>query len=37
VSRILTRLQQRGLLEVRQKQVRIADAAGLDNLAGAQC
>ncbi len=37
VSRILTRFQQRGLLEVHQRQVRIADPAGLGKLAGVQC
>jgi CRP/FNR family transcriptional regulator len=37
VSRAFTRFQQRGLLDVRQKQVRIADAAGLEKLAATQC
>lgn len=37
VSRVFTRFQQRGLLDVRQKQVRIADVAGLEQLARTQC
>lgn len=37
VSRLFTRLQRQGLLEVRQKQVRIADASRLEKLAGRAC